>query len=203
MKHVGLRSDPKDVASQEQLDPWAHIPIGSPFPLWTHLTGVTAPPTDNANYRYIKLTASDSYNTGVLTGESVTGSAPLVQATAVISDAGSPLTGQTVRLINTERRVIRAGVSGTVEQDAQQGHKHGATYGVVGGSANGSGYTQGVGTIGGDTVAGGYHISGMQGATGPQLLSGLPYNDGTNGAPRTANETRAKNIGADYYMRIS
>jgi hypothetical protein len=105
-------------------DPWICQPIGVPFPLWTHLAGVTAPPTDNANYRYIKLTASDSYNTGVLTGESVSGSAPLVQATAAISDAGSALNGQTVRLINTERRVIRAGSSGTVEADAMEAHTH-------------------------------------------------------------------------------
>lgn len=179
MKHVGLRSNAKDIASQEQVDIWALIPIGSPFPLWTHLTGVTAPPTDNANYRYIKLTASDSYNTGVLTGESVSGSAPLVQATAAISDAGSALNGQTVRLINTERRVLRAGSSGTVEADALQGHRHSQSM-TTGGSintGNDANYIQAIST-------------------------GDPISDGTNGTPRIANETRAKSIGADYYMRI-
>lgn len=177
MKHVGLRTNAKDIASQEQVDVWALIPIGSPFPLWTHLTGVTAPPTDKANYRYIKLTASDSYNTGVLTGESVSGSAPLVQATATISDSGSVLNGQTVRLINTERRVIRAGSSGTVEADAMEAHTH--TYDKV--------ITTGFGPPDNSFIRPNAINTGV--ATG--AASG-----------RTANETRAKNIGVDYYMRI-
>tara|TARA_R110000868_G_scaffold187781_4_gene430440 strand:+ start:15360 stop:15920 length:561 start_codon:yes stop_codon:yes gene_type:complete len=185
VKHVGLRSNDKDIASQEQIDVWALQPIGSPFPLWTHLTGVTAPPTDNANYRYIKLTASDSYNTGVLTGESVSGSAPLVQATAAISDSGSALNGQTVRLINTERRVLRAGSSGTVESDALQGHRHGQVASFWIGSTA---------------------LQGISGSGYSFALSSLaitdPITDGANGTPRTASETRPKNIGADYYMRI-
>lgn len=180
MKHVGLRSDPNDVASQEQLDPWAHIPIGSPFPLWTHLTGVTAPPTDNANYRYIKLTASDSYNTGVLTGESISGSAPLVQATAVISDASSPLDGQTVRLINTERRVLRAGQSGVVEADDIASHTH---------AVNVSAYSGTPGTYN-SRLSGGFNTD-LYPATG---LFGINNTGGS--------ETRAKNIGADFYVRI-
>src|SRR5690606_4719163 len=45
---------------------WHVIPLGVPFDIWTHLPGVEVPPTDNPNYRYIKLTASDSYNAGVL-----------------------------------------------------------------------------------------------------------------------------------------
>lgn len=158
-------------------DVWEFIPVGHPFPLWTHLTGVAAPPTDNPNYRYIKLTASDSYNTGVLTGESVSGSSPLVQATAVIDDDDSPLDGQTVRLINTERRFVRAGSSGAVEADAMEAHTH--TYNQP--------VTNGLGP--------------------PDSIYARPngINNGvaTGGASgRTANETRAKNIGADYYMRI-
>ncbi|MDP2446580.1 hypothetical protein [Pseudomonas sp.] len=174
------------------LDLWAHIPIGSPFPLWTHLTGVTAPPTDNANYRYIKLTASDSYNTGVLSSESLSGSAPLVQATAAISDTGSALNGQTVRLINTERRALRAGSSGTVEADALQN---------ITGSFSGS-----------DLVAIALNSTGLTGAfAAGGSLSSRPSFTATAGVAgtfdasrvaRTASETRAKNIGADYYMRI-
>ncbi|AVO56158.1 hypothetical protein [Ectopseudomonas mendocina] len=166
---------------------WQMLPLGMAFPIWTHLAGAQIPPTDNPNYRYIKLTASDSYNTGVLTSESVSGSAPLVQATAVISDAGSPLNGQTVRLINTEGRVIRAGNSGTVLADAFQGHRmaplsgatHFAAYLPAGGNTAGPGNYQ-----------------------RPDLTTGDPVTDGVNGSPRTANETRAKSIGADYYMRI-
>lgn len=160
---------------------WATQPVGVPIPVWTHIAGVVAPPTNDPAYRYIRLTASDSYNTGVLTSESVSGSAPLVQATAVISDASSPLNGQTVRLINTERRVIRAGSSGTVEADALQGHRHQVTLESTA--------TAGAGSTGGNTGS-------------IVKTSGDPVSDGTNGTPRTANETRPKNIGADYYMRI-
>lgn len=168
---------------------WAYQPIGVPIPLFTHLTGVVEPPT-NQSYRYVKLTAADAYNTGILTSESVSGSAPLVLATAVINLTGSPLNGQTVRLINTERRVIRAGSSGTVEGDAFQ-------------------------AFGMDTSSGGgLHHRNLSGGTSSsrrivQLDSDLAtkitintFVETTGGAPRTANETRPKNIGATYYMRV-
>lgn len=161
-------------------DLWSIPPIGTLVALWDHLAGVTPPPT-NQSYRWVRLTASDSYNSGVLSGESVSGSAPLVQATAVISDASSPLNGQTVRLINTERRVLRAGSSGTVEADAFQGHIHqGGNQRWTGSQAASGAAANGVSTDG----------------------TGQPQSDGTNGSPRTANETRMKNVGATYYLRI-
>lgn len=162
---------------------WMTKAIGEPFPLRDDLAGVEIPPTDNAAYRYIRLTASDAYNSGVLTSQSVSGSAPEVIATAVISLAGSPINGLTVNLLNTERRFIRAGSSGTVEFDAMQGHKHGYT---VGGSG---------GTAGGDYLSNG---SGGSGST--TILT--PVTDGSNGTPRTTIETRPKNQGATFYMRV-
>lgn len=159
-------------------DPWALQPIGVPIPLLTHLVGVSEPPT-NKSYRYIKLTAADAYNAGALTSENVTGSAPLVIATATISLAGSPMNGQVVSLINTERRVLRAGSAGTVEADALQGHRHSGSI-SLGGSIN-------LGTS----------ASYIQASN-----TGDPVTDGTNGTPRTAIETRAKNIGVTYYVRI-
>lgn len=173
---------------------WHVIPLGVPFDIWTHLPGVEVPPTDNPNYRYIKLTASDSYNDGVLTSESVSGSAPLVQATAVISDASSPLNGQTVRLINTERRFIRPGSSGTVEADAFQGHR--VVTPVGGASDIPSQWTFGLGAAL-NGVTGNAYRSGMAGG-----ISSDPVTNGTNGTPRTADETRVKSIGADVFMRI-
>lgn len=194
MKHVGKRADPKDIVSQEQLDPWAMSPVGSLVALWDHLAGVSAPPTDRA-YRWVKLTASDSYNAGVLTNESVSGSAPLVQATAKVNLAASPINGLTISLINTERRVLRAGSSGTAQDDALQGHKHRTALGNASGS---DAWAQdGVETSQTSTVIGA--------ATGSyyRLLTGVAgFSDGTNGTPRTASETRAKNIGATYYLRI-
>ena len=185
MKHVGKRTDPKDIVSQEQLDPWAMSPVGSLVALWDHLASVSAPPTDRA-YRWVKLTASDSYNAGVLISESVTGSAPLITATAVINDAGSPLNGRTVDLINTERRFLRAGSSGTKQDDAFQGHWHDAV-----GSGGGSTYTYNGALSNTDSVRNTISSAVRAAAS-----------DGTNGTPRTANETRARNIGVTYYMRI-
>jgi hypothetical protein len=177
-------------AAADLSDPWAHQAIGVPIPLWTHLAGVLAPPT-NKDYRYIKLTAADAYNTGVLTGESVSGSAPLVLATATVSMSGSPINGVSVSLINTERRALRAGSSGTLEADQMQGHRH---------LRNSVGSTE-LAWI----SSGGAYIDPSGGGSRGVLLTasaGDATTDGVNGTPRTGTETRAKNIGATYYMRI-
>lgn len=192
------------IAVANLTDAWALQPIGVPFPIQTHITGVPVPPTDNQNYRYIKLTASDSYNTGVLTSESVSGSAPLVQATAVISDASSPMNGQTVRLINTEERVLRAGNSGAVLADALQGHGHNIV------SDDNFGRYAKPAEVGGAGGTGPFF--GLQNSSNNSYYGNSPsdntvvavpfMSDGTNGTPRVANETRVKSLGVDYFMRI-
>jgi hypothetical protein len=180
--------DPTEI--EEKLnDVWRFKAIGEIFPLWTHLDGVETPPTDNPDYRYIKLTASDSYNAGVLTSESVSGSAPLVQATAVIDDPDSPMNGETVRLINTERRVIRAGSSGTVEADAIQ-------------NITGSVTTIRSALSGGSTGAFGVTTDANFNYVGTGSGTQKTIDFDASRVARTANETRAKNIGADYFMRI-
>ncbi len=167
-------------------DPWRQQPVGVPIPILDSITGVAQPPTGNP-YRYIKLTASDSYNTGVLTSESVTGSAPLVVATAVISLSGSPINGQTVNLINTERRFLRAGGAGTVENDQIQ-------------------------NITGD-VSEMLALGGTGGAFTSTATRSLPYNGATVSGlkqvslnaslvVRAGTETRGKNIGVTFFMRI-
>jgi len=104
---------------------WLGKAIGEPFGLRDDLAGVTAPPTDSPDFRFIKLTAGDAYNAGVLTSESVSGSAPLVVATAVISLSGSPLNGKTVNLLNTEGRFLRGGTaSGTLQDSQNLSHTH-------------------------------------------------------------------------------
>lgn len=162
---------------------WLGTPVGSYIGISDEIAGVVIPPTNDPAFRYIKCTASDAYNTGVLTSESVTGSAPLVIATAVVSLVGSSFNGLTVNLINTERRVLRAGSSGVVEQDALQGHRH-------------QHYTGGSGGAGG----GDYLANGSGSTLGSGILS--PVTDTVNGTPRTANETRGKGIGITYYRRI-
>lgn len=179
---------------------WHAKPVGEIFFIRDDLAGVSSPPTDNANYRYIKLTASDAYNTGVLTSESVTGSAPLVVATAVISLAGSPINGKTVNLINTERRFVRAGASGDVQNDSVQ---------------NISGYID-IRRLGGgesqiEAASGALSLSTGAGASsardnsslGASLLSDrVTFSASSSSGARTDNETRARNIGATAYMRI-
>lgn len=107
-------------------DFWANQPIGVPIGVMDNLAGVTAPATDKA-YRYIKLTASDAYNDTILTSETISGSAPDLTATAVILLAGSPMNGDTVPLINTDRRFLRAGAAGTKEQSQNKSHSHTGT----------------------------------------------------------------------------
>lgn len=175
------------------IDVWEFMPVGMPFPIQTHLTGAPTPPTDNPNYRYIKLTASDSYNTGVLTSESVSGSAPLVQATAVISDASSPMNGQAVRLINTERRVIRAGSSGTVEADALQDLTGSFVMATDRGNASAAPVT---GVFASEST------SEPQSRAGGTAVVGYKYTFDASRVARTADETRPKSLGADYFMRI-
>lgn len=169
-------------------DGWAVQPIGVPIPLFDNLTGVAAPPTDKT-YRYVLLTAdntgSGQYNEGILTSQSVSGSAPLVIATAVIDLADSPLDGQTVSLINTERRFLRAGSAGTAQNDAMQSHSHP--------SANGSNLTgpyQGISGGPGSSV-------GVVGSTTGSNVQAMGQGNG-----RMDTETRPKNVGVTYYMRI-
>lgn len=170
--------------ASDLVDSWGQQPIGVPIPLLDSIVGVAQPPTDRS-YRYIKLTASDSYNTGVLTSESVTGSAPLVVATAVISLSGSPINGRTVNLINTEGRFLRGSTSsGAVQNDAFQGHRHAL-------STSSPWVYQAGAQVGG---------TGNSGVPGLNVLD--PITDGTNGTPRTSSETRSKNIGVTFYMRI-
>lgn len=156
-------------------DGWATQPIGVPIPLFSNLTGTASPPTGNG-YTYIKLTAADSYNTGLLTGETLSGSAPLNLATATINVAGSPINGQVVDLINTSRRFLRAGSAGTAEQDALQDHNHAI-------SIHSSDTTAGFSAF--KTVA---NVQ-QTGSTG-------------NAGGRVATETRVKNIGVTYFMRV-
>ncbi len=178
-----------DLVSATDL-PWLSKPIGEPFPLMTDKSAPT-PSKDATLYRYIELTAgltgSGQYNEGVLTSESTTGSAPLVQSTATISLSGSPLNGQTVRLINTEERFLRAAASpGTAQADAFQGHYHdplAPLTSYVGGRTSGT------------IIGAGINFGNVN-------TTGAPATDGTNGTPRTANETRPKNLGVKFFLRI-
>lgn len=175
---------------------WLSKPIGEPFPLWTHIPGVQEPPTGSSEYRFIKLTASDPYNDGALTGESVSGSAPLINATAVIDYPDSPLHGQTVRLINTEGRITRPGeTSGNLQDDAIQNITGSFTLRRLQGGGNLAGSETGV-----FSLSTGVAVGPLALGTGSEAVHILSFN-AANSA-RTANETRMRNIRAVYFMRI-
>ncbi|WP_245498386.1 hypothetical protein [Rhizobium leguminosarum] len=153
----------------------------------TAVTGAETPPSSVTDTVWIELTSGlmgvGQFNNAKLTSESISGSAPLVMATAVISYVASPMNGQTIRLINTEGRILRPSISpGTIQNDALQGHRHDLNTTVYTASAGGTG-----------TGGGGSN----------PLSIGDPITDGTNGTPRTANETRMKNLGVKAYMRIA
>mgnify|MGYP001086013760 CR=1 FL=1 len=181
-------------------DAWAMQPIGVPIPLMDNLAGVAAPPKDKA-YRYVLLTAGEAgsgkYNNGILTSESVTGTAPLVVATAVISLAGSPVNGSTINLINTERRFLRAGSAGSVQNDAMQQITGAFDLRVTNNGANITSLHTGALSSGTGTD----NATVQATSTGPTDTRIL-FDSANSPSARTDTETRSKNIGVTYYMRI-
>lgn len=163
--------------TQIETDLLRTLPIGWPFPIFSHLTGVTVP-SNAGNEKYILLTAGESgageYNEGLLTSEAVSGTSPNIVATAVISHAESPMDGQTVPLINTSRPFIRPGSSGAEQSSQNLSHTH--TYP--------------------------FRQTVLEAATiYPGSGSGAA-NTGTT-ASSGGDESRPRNIGATYYMRIA
>ncbi|MBY5727777.1 hypothetical protein HFO31_30460 [Rhizobium leguminosarum] len=153
----------------------------------TAIAGAEIPPPSVTDTVWIELTSGltgvGQFNNAKLTSESISGSGPLVSATATISYAASPMNGQTIRLLNTEGRILRPSIStGTIQNDALQGHRHDLSATIYTALSGGTG-----------TGAGGSN----------PLTIGDPVTDGTNGTPRTANETRMKNLGVKAYMRIA
>jgi hypothetical protein len=101
---------------------FAGIPIGVPFGVWDHLTGVVAP-SNTGVHRFVKLTAGEDgvgeFNENLVSNEVITGSGDLIVVTADITVG--VLTGQTVSLLNSENRYLKSGASsGTVANDQMQ-----------------------------------------------------------------------------------
>lgn len=195
-------------AVEQAAAPWLGKAVGEVFFIQEHLIGTAVPPTTDSRFRFIKLTAGDGYNSGALTGESVSGSAPYVHATAVVSNSGSPMSGQTVRLINTERRAIRAGLPGVVEDGQIESHNHPvsdpghihplndpghihatlAPSGAVGVAPGGNVYS----------ITPTY-VESLSNVTGISLAMAAT---GITTIAAGGNETRMRNIGVNAYMRI-
>jgi len=173
---------------------WASFPIGHYEMVQDTQAQYSVPPTNNPHFRYIKLTAGDSYNTGLFSTESVTGSSPLILATAVIALAGSPFNGATIRLLNTERRMRRPGSSGTIQDDALQNITAGWTEFYGGLSAN-----SGTGAI---TVTNGSGAVTAGGSSSQTLTKGISAAFDASKVARADTETRMRNQGGTYYTRI-
>lgn len=170
---------------------WLSKAVGEFYEADDGTPGVEIPPQNPADGLgvWVELTAgltgAGQFNNGKLSGEVVSGSAPLVSATAAITVAGSPMNGQTIRLLNTERRILRPGSPGTPQDDAMQGHFHGAT-----GELSWA-----------DSVNRNDGSGGSARYRGSNTITG-PITDGVNGAPRIANEHRMKNIGVRVFRRV-
>lgn len=90
--------------------------------------GVAIPPSAVvAGNTWVELTAGltgvGQFNNGKLSGESVSGSAPNVTATANVAVAG-PMNGVNIVLLNSERRFLRPGSPGTKEANQNLSHAH-------------------------------------------------------------------------------
>lgn len=210
--------------SRADYSKWMSRAIGEVFAIQTDLTGAEIPPNTSPDFRYIVLTASDSYNDGALTDESVSGSAPEITATAVIDYPASPMHGQTVRLINTERRFLRAGSAGTTETSANKEHTHTATAASNGAhthsasTASAGNHTHG-GVVTNTRNRAVYDVGGSSGATYDKTI-GSTASAGAHTHTVTVNsngshthtitvtsqggaESRPYNVGITYFMRIA
>jgi hypothetical protein len=180
------------------------VGIGEFYIVDTSITGVEIPPSTTTGVVFVQLTAgltgSGQYNNGKLTSESVSGSAPDVLATAVVSVTGSPINGRTIRHLNTEGRIIRPYVtSGTILSDAIRN--------ITGSFTNrrGQGSVEvitGLSSSGLFTDLGMAEVAGAVGIVGSAQISARNIGfDASNSVP-TANENRMKMLGVTVYMRV-
>ncbi len=105
----------------------------------------------------------------------------------VLSDSDSPFDGQVIPNLNGDARFLRGGTtSGTLQEDAFQGHRHATS----------------------DLLYGFEQIPGATLSTNPfstrfnhpNILD--PIDDGVNGPPRTADETRPINMSVVWIMKV-
>jgi len=178
----------------------ATTPIGGYVFVQSNLTGAEAPDSET----HILLTAGEDgvgeYNQGKLTNESVSGSAPLVVATAEIADAESPMNGQTVQLVNTENRYLMPGTSpGAVAFDQMQ---------QITGRASAQGLTRQFTDIGDGRTDGVFNFSespfnnANPRHSGARSVGELNFNSADSPDARTGDHTSPKNIEVTVYMRI-
>ena len=176
-------------------------PIGGYVIVQTDLVGAAIPDGDKHIKLEAGLTGTGEYNEGKLNNESVTGSAPLVEATAEIVDEESPMNGQVVHLLETERRFLRAGEAGTVENDQMQritGYiRRSNGIGVI--NKNQANEEGALSPRGSDSLD---LLEPFSSSSGAGVEFDSANSPDARASDTTDGETRAKNIGVSVYMRI-
>lgn len=183
---------------------WTSRGIGEVYSVDSSIVGADIPPTDNPLFRYVLLTAgedgSGEYNEGVVSGESVSGSYPDIDATFDIDFAISPIDGQTINLLNTEGRFMRpADTPGELLESSNKNHFHTGSAVAAGGHTTlvrASSVGGGGGNYSGSTILNVAYAN----------IAAIPTPDHTH--PLSINnqgndEARPRSLGVAVYMRIS
>lgn len=171
------------------------IPIGMPFPQWFdgNLSSVVAKyPT-----RFIKLSKDSAYNAGKLTSQTAHTADETTFYTATISDAGSPLNGESVTLINSTENTT-GGVSsqpaflgaGETAQDRLSNRLQGFKVRITLPRLYGQNVTSQVGFSSDDII---YQEADID--------SSYIISDAVNGTPRVGKTTRPDAVTAVWHMR--
>jgi hypothetical protein len=173
---------------------WLGTPIGG------YITPFSPPPKDDPRFRYVLCTAGEdgtgAYNEGILTGETVTGTAPLIEATAVVDLDGSPLDGLTIHLINTEGRFVGAGESEAFEDDSFQNITGELSFGPAYGMVNTTAVGEGALKAGVDVLSNG--VSAQTGVSRKTLVFDASESDGA----RASDHTQPRAHRMPHFMRI-
>jgi hypothetical protein len=177
---------------------FAGIPIGVPFGVWDHLTGVVAPSNTGAQ-RFVKLTAGEDgvggFNENLVSNEVITGTGDLIVVTADI--AVGVLTGQTVSLLNSENRYLKSGASsGTVANDQMQ-----EITGRLASSASSAARADQAFSSDTSTPIGG--AGRAYEASGTNYNSTLYFDSADSPGARTGTSTDTKHSQITQYMRIA
>jgi hypothetical protein len=177
---------------------FAGIPIGVPFGVWDHLTGVVAP-SNTGVHRFVKLTAGEDgvgeFNENLVSNEVITGAGDLVVVTADISVG--VLTGQTVSLLNSENRYLKSGASsGTVANDQMQQ----ITGNLTRNQASGDEITSQSGAL--NHVSASSVVGYASGAAQPRV-SQITFDSSASPNARTGTRTDTKHSQITQYMRIA
>jgi hypothetical protein len=196
-----------DSYNREQQDAllanFAGIPIGVPFGVWDHLTGVAAPSNTGVS-KFIKLTAGEDgagqFNENLVSNEVITGAGDLVVVTADI--AVGVLLGQTVSLLNSESRYLKSGASsGTVANDQMQTHAHTMYTANTASAQTGLNNSSALSPMGSTNNTSGAYRPRI-GATGVGIL-GAPIELNSSTAARNGTRTDTKHSQITQYMRIA